>query len=97
MSSTPLTRRPRRGRTYWARMVAEQAASELSAEAFCNQRKLTLRTFTRWKGRLNGAVPTPTSAFVELPVAPGPEPRSSPSWELELEFAPGVRLRLRRG
>ncbi len=95
MSATLESRRPRRSRTYWARMVAEQAGSELSAEAFCAQRKLSLRTFTRWKRKLEGSVPAPTSAFVELPVI---TPTPSPSvWEFELELPDGVRLRLRRG
>jgi putative transposase len=96
MSATSAIRRPRRSRTYWARMVAEHAASDLSASAFCSQRKLTLKTFMRWKRKLAAPAAPSSPGFIELPVPAGSEARATPGWELELDLGDGVRVRLRR-
>ncbi len=95
MSATSVSRRPRRSRTYWARRVSEQAASGLSMRAFCVRHDLALKTFARWKRKLEGASSSP-AAFVELPVTPTPGPAAPPGWDIELELADGVRLRLYR-
>ena len=95
MSATSPSRRPRRSRTYWARRVSEQAESGLSMRAFCARHDLALKTFVRWKRKLEGASLSPP-AFVELPVASPPVPPSAPGWDIELELPDGVRLRLQR-
>ena len=94
MSATSPSRRPRRSRTYWARRVTEQAESGLSMRAFCTRHDLALKTFVCWKRKLE-AVSSSPPAFVELPVA-SPVPASAPGWDIELELADGVRLRLQR-
>jgi len=96
MSST-LSRRPRRGRTFWARMLAEHSASGLSVAAFCAKRDLGRRTFTRWQRKLSGATAAVSPAFVELPGAPVTVAPVSGCWEVELELPDGVRLRIRHG
>lgn len=97
MPTTSVSRRPRRSRAHWIRLIAEQAASDLSPRAFCAERNLGLRQFLRWKHKLNGAAESSSSpAFVELP---GPESAAAPStpgFELELELGEGMRLRFRR-
>lgn len=98
MSSTIRSRRPRRSRAQWGHLIAEQAASGLSARAFCEQHGLALRTFERWERKLNRPARSPTPAFLELPLPePGATPMpAAPGWELELELGDGTRLRLRR-
>ena len=97
MSVPSRARRPRRSRTYWSRVVAEQDASDLSARAFCAERDLGLRTFLRWKRKLNGSAQAPSPApFVELAVPGVAPPPSARGWEVELELGEGVRLRFRR-
>jgi hypothetical protein len=97
MPSTFVSRRPRRSRAHWSRLIAEQAASDLSPRTFCAERNLGLRQFLRWKHKLNGAGESPAApAFLELP-GPGAAPAPSASgFELELELGEGMRLRFRR-
>ena len=97
MSVTSRSRRPRHARADWARLIAEQAASGLSAGAFCAERDLGLRTFVRWQHKLSRAAraSSPT-AFVELPLPAAAPQVATPGWEFELELPDGIRLRLRR-
>ena len=96
MSATTVTRRARRSRVQWARLVAEHADSGLSAQAFCARHDLGVGTFVRWQRHLNGSQRRRSPAtFVELPVMPSTEATSA-RWELELELGGGMRLRVRR-
>lgn len=78
----------------WEQTVAEQAASGLSASAFCRERGVALARFYQWRRRLRGAsAGTPAAAgaesaagFVEMLTGRGAGARSS-----------GVALRLGHG
>ncbi len=89
-------RRQRRTRAQWARLVAAQAASGLSVEAFCAEHDLGVTSFKRWRRRVSQ--PLTPAAFVEVPAPSAPAaPEGAGTIELELELAEGIRLRLRRG
>jgi len=57
-----MTRREQR--TFWRRILAKQAESNLSATAFCRRHRLNLRQFCRWRRRLQ-------SEQTEQTIAPG--------------------------
>ena len=93
------TTRTRRTAEQWRTLIAEQAGSGLSQEAFCKQKKLALSTFASWKRRL-GRGPAvenePTSdpaTWIDL----GSLGARSAGWDIELDLGDGVCLRLRRG
>jgi transposase-like protein len=44
----------RRRIAYWRRLVAQQAASSLSASAFCREEHINLNQFYRWRRRFRG-------------------------------------------
>lgn len=92
------TTRTRRTADQWRTLIAEQAGSGLSQEAFCKHKRLALSTFANWKRRLA------SEPAVENERAPDP-PRwidlgslgaSGSGWDIELDLGGGVCLRLRR-
>jgi hypothetical protein len=92
-----------RGRSLeqWQALFAEQAASGLSQQAFCQAHGLSTSAFYQAKSRMktNGAVPMalrPEPAFVAVSVDPSPVMSDRPQdWEVELTLGAGVVLRLR--
>ena len=91
------TRGARRSREQWAALLAEQAQSGLSREAFCSSRGLVLSTFANAKRRLREAADTAGSGedFVALSVE-SPTPQSvAPAWDVELSLGADVVLRIR--
>jgi hypothetical protein len=83
---------PEKART-WEQTVSEQAASGLSAAAFCRERSVALARFYQWRRRLRGGSAGASAAgaesapgFVEMLAGSGPGTRSS-----------GVALRLGHG
>jgi putative transposase len=92
------TTRTRRTPEQWRQLIAEQAESGLSQEAFCKKRRLALSTFANWKRRLasnstpeDGRAPDP-STWIDL----GSLGAGSSGWDIELDLGGGVCLRLRR-
>lgn len=91
--TVPSSSRRRRTRAQWQRVLAAQAASGLSQQAYCTRHHIAYSSFCRWKRELSGAEPPTGSAFIELtPAAVVTELR----WDVELELGEGVFLRLRR-
>ena len=85
------TRRIRRGRDEWQRLIDEQAASGLTQSAFCQANALSLASFQNWKRRL--VAEAPGESWVEL----GTLNRSAGTgWDVELDLGEGLCLRLRR-
>ena len=72
----------RRRIAYWRRLVAQQAASTLSATVFCREEQISLNQFYRWRSRLRREKDQQASSagFLEFVASP----RQSES---------GVRLR----
>jgi hypothetical protein len=54
----PPPRDGRQLRSYWKRIVREQAESELSAAGFCREQGLRVATFYKWQRRLAGQTPS---------------------------------------
>lgn len=95
----PKTTRTRRTADQWQKLIAEQAVSGMSQEAFCKEKRLALSTFANWKRRL-GSEPAvgdeqapERSTWIDL----GSLGARSSGWDIELDLGDGVCLRLRRG
>jgi putative transposase len=96
----------RRSVETWRELVARQARSGLSVQAFCQQERLNTWTFYGWRSRLRGRTatvasaamsgstePEPTAGFIDLGALGG----SSPRCEIRLELGGGVVLQVVRG
>lgn len=92
--------RIRRTPDQWRELIAEQAASGMSQEAFCKHKRLALSTFANWKRRL-GSTPAAQKACEPDPSAwidlSSLGVNSGSGWTIELDLGDGVCLRLRRG
>jgi hypothetical protein len=79
-------------REYWAKLIAEQAASGLGGEAFCRERGVCKASFYPWRRRLSRELPQAVS-FARIETKPATE------WAapLELIFTTGEYLRIARG
>ena len=88
------TRRARRSRDEWHRLVSEQAESGLTQAAFCEANGLSVASLQYWKRKLADDVETvPPTPWVDLgTLAAG----ASPGWDIELQLGDGICLRLRR-
>lgn len=59
----------RRRIVYWRRLVAQQAASTLSAAAFCREEQINPQQFYRWRRRLRNEQQDrqgPATGFLEV-------------------------------
>lgn len=92
--------RIRRTPDQWRELIAEQAASAMSQEAFCKHKRLALSTFANWKRRLGSTPVTQNecasdpSSWIDLSSL---GVNGSSGWTIELDLGDGVCLRLRRG
>ena len=90
--------RPRRTAEQWRSLIAEQAESGLSQQAFCKRKRLSLSTFTLWKRRLSepeelaATQSEDQTTWIDL----GQLASSRSAWDIELNLGDGVCLRLRR-
>lgn len=96
----------RRGEETWRELVARQARSGLSVQAFCRQQQLNENTFYGWRWKLrarlaaseatavcNASEPDPRAGFIDLgTVGSGP-----PRCEIRLDLGGGVVLQVVRG
>ena len=84
------SKRARRTRDDWHRLVKRFETSGLSQKEFCHHEAINENTFRLWRSRTRSAAPARVP-FME--VVPVPAPASS--WAIELELPSGVKLRLR--
>lgn len=82
----------------WQRLIAEQAQSQLTVQAFCRQRRIAKSCFYRWKSILakpNRAAPTAPKQAVDTPVSTTFVPlRVVPDTLVEVMLPSGIQLRL---
>jgi transposase-like protein len=94
----------RRGIETWRELVARQASSGLSVQAFCGQERLNPWTFYGWRSRLRertaaaepaavGGSAEPAAGFIDL----GALSRNSSRCEIRLDLGDGVVLQVVRG
>ena len=102
------TRRPRRSAAQWQHLVRQQAASGLSASAFCDRHDLSYASFIQWRRRLRQCdspvisasafvseppLPVESIPFIEL-TAQESLPGAAECWRIELDLGGGVQLRI---
>ncbi|MBX9919386.1 MAG: hypothetical protein K2Y33_06090 [Mycolicibacterium frederiksbergense] len=85
----------------WQRLIAEQAQSQLTVQAFCRQRRIAKSCFYRWKSILTKpaspirAAPTAPKRSVDTPVSTTFVPlRVIPDTLVEVMLPSGIQLRL---
>jgi len=94
----------RRSIETWRELLALQASSGLSVQAFCRQQRLNTWTFYGWRSRLRQRTAVPETAaaadgstepagFIDL----GALSRSSSRYEIRLDLGGGVVLQVVRG
>ena len=86
------SRRNRRSRDEWQRLIEEQAGSGQTQAAFCAARGIGVASLKHWKRRLavSEAAPAPWLELGTLAEA------QSTAWDIELDLGDGICLRLRR-
>jgi len=91
------TRQARRSRGQWAALLAEQAESGLTREAFCASRGLVLSTFANARRRMRETPDTAGSGeeFVALSMDPSTTQAVVSAWDIELSLGADVVLRIR--
>jgi transposase-like protein len=94
----------RRSNETWRELVARQASSGLSVQAFCRQQRLNTWTFYGWRSRLRQRTAVPETATAEGPTEPaagfidlGALRASSSRYEIRLDLGGGVVLQVVRG
>lgn len=75
----------RRSRAEWEGIVSRYASSGMSVESFCEREDVSVSSFEVWRRRFRDSI----GGFVE--VSP-----SNSAWDIELELAGEVVLRMRR-
>ncbi len=94
--STDSVKRAYRTREQWAEIIEAQRQSNVSVEAFCQERGLTPSAFYNWRRKLGARQDGPASqnsGFFEVDAL---ALKPSLTWDMELELAPGIIFRLRR-
>ena len=91
MSDTQ-SRRIRRSRDEWQRLIDEQADSGQTQSAFCAARGISVASLQNWKRRL-AATDTAPAQWLELGTLAEVQ---TPTWDIELDLGGGICLRLRR-
>jgi transposase-like protein len=94
----------RRSVETWRELVARQAGSGLSVQAFCRQERLNTWTFYGWRSRLRERTAAAETAAVSGSTEPatgfidrGALSRSSSRGEIRLDLGGGVVLQVVRG
>ena len=82
----------------WPRLIAEQAQSQLTVQAFCRQRRIANSCFYRWKSilaKLTRADPMATKPAVDTPLSTSFVPlRVIPDPVVEVMLPSGIQLRV---
>ena len=89
----------RRTADQWLDLMKSYEDCGLNQHAFCQQQGIALSTFYSWRKKLReqnsrGDNPPQQDRFVEL-TPPTVSPTIDNGWDVELEFANGMTLRLR--
>ena len=98
-SATTPHRHVRRSAAQWQALLEAYERSGLSQRTFCQQQGLAYSSFVRWRQQLAGYAPEPVGAqdlFVELASSVVTGHGQEPAWDVELQLAEGMVLRLRR-
>jgi transposase-like protein len=90
--------KPRRSRSEWQQIVADQQQSGLSIKAYCDQNEITESSFHLWKKKLSDHPITESddtnhNNWLSLDI-PATTPDVKP-WDIELDLPGGVTLRMR--
>jgi hypothetical protein len=80
----------RKSREEWESLIRVWAESDLSVTAFCQQQRVGIATFNRWRKQLTRPAVAPS--FIDL----GNLTRATPvsGWTIVLSLGNGVELRL---
>ena len=92
--------RTARARTFWRRIVAEHADSDLPVRAFCRQRQVGEHSFYMWRRRLESEpTPAPAAAPVRFALVEtrGTSSAAAPGPGVEVAFPTGERVRITPG
>lgn len=91
---------PRRTADQWRSIVDQQSKSGLTSAAFCKKEGITYQSFMNWRKKLSiGAAavdPELEPRFVELTESTDHQILHQSHWQIELDLAPGVQLRIAR-
>ncbi len=96
MGMMPVMRKRTSSEDQWRRVVERQQASGLTIAAFCRRMGVPEASFYAWRRKLRAGVPPcrPGETFVEVKIAPEPEPAAS---ALELRLPNGRCVLVRAG
>lgn len=94
------TRKPRKTRAEWQKLVNDFATAGQSVTDFCKSRQVSYPSFSKWRATLQAGaekVPVPSLDFLELSA---PRPTTNVSlpdhYEIELVLGDQIILRIRR-
>ena len=101
LTDTSRLKQVRRSASQWTAIIADYQSSGLTQRKFCTQRGVTCSSLAYWMVKLKqrSTVPSASSDSIPLFVDVTPSATTSPSaqdWDVELEFANGMVLRLRQ-
>jgi hypothetical protein len=87
-------RAPRLSAAQWQALIEQWRSSDLSAEAFCEDRGISHSRFCVWRKRLAKAAvePSPAASFIDLGALAASAPASG--WHIVLSLGNGIELRL---
>jgi len=96
------SRRPRviRSKEQWQSLIADYKRSDLPQQKFCEQRGITVSSFSKWRNLLEAEDNTDQSLFVELGAVLQDDDKvtaAASGWQVELELGKGIVLRVRAG
>ena len=87
------SKKVRRSRDEWRRLVERCECGELSPAEFCRREDLNPNTFRVWRSRVRSETNAPVP-FVEVVPTSAPSAVATP-WLIELELPSGAKLRVR--
>lgn len=87
--------RTQRSESDWQKLIEQQAASGLSAKAFCKIQQINDSGFYQWRKRLATLpVEIPAINLVDITSVVAVDP--SRRWHIELDLGDGIKLNLRQ-
>ena len=100
-TSSPPTRKAKvfRSKKQWQALLAEFNTSDLSQDAYCKKRRISLSSFHKWRKYFSSQ--STESAFADITaqvteaVPLSTEHPNNAPWQVELELGHGIILRLR--
>ncbi|MFQ5745537.1 MAG: hypothetical protein ACE5HV_18455 [Acidobacteriota bacterium] len=89
-------RRIRRNESEWAAILAEYKASGLAARVFCEQANLTMKSFSRWRRRLQPDTLEQAEFVAVTAEEPSQDRGPTTTLDVEIDLGDGMTLRIRR-